>query len=152
SRAPSSPHRLPRRHPGWLLALPVALAILALVGCGDSARHNAGRQALEMSSRARGGDKDSAKDKDGHNTESYARIVENPFVRASATPLSTFSVDVDTASYSNVRRFLLQERSLPPVDAVRIEELINYFPYSYLPPKADHPVAFTLELGECPWN
>src|SRR5262249_2013113 len=87
-----------------------------------------------------------------HSTEAYARIVETPFLRADSNPRSTFSIDVDTASYSNVRRFLVQERRLPPADAVRVEELINYFPYDYLPAKADHPVAFTLELGACPWN
>jgi Ca-activated chloride channel family protein len=59
---------------------------------------------------------------------------------------------VDTASYSNVRRFLLEEKSLPPADAVRVEELVNYFPYTYAPPKGDAPVGFTLELGQCPWN
>src|SRR5262245_5318370 len=151
TRAPSSPHRL--------LALPAVLAItVAIVGCGDQARHmeKASRQAATVTFRERGADKDKDKDKDkdtgSHNTESYARITENAFARADRTPLSTFSIDVDTASYSNVRRFLMQERRLPPVDAVRVEELVNYFPYSYLPPKADHPVAFTLELGECPWN
>jgi Ca-activated chloride channel family protein len=87
-----------------------------------------------------------------HNTEAYAHIVENSFCRANKVPLSTFSVDVDTASYSNVRRFLLQEKQLPPADAVRIEELVNYFPYDYAAPRGDAPVGFTLELGPCPWN
>jgi Ca-activated chloride channel family protein len=84
-------------------------------------------------------------------TESYDRITDNSFLSAVREPLSTFSIDVDTASYSNVRRFLLTEGRLPPPDAVRIEELINYFPYSYPQPRGGHPVAFTLDIGECPW-
>ena len=67
--------------------------------------------------------------------ESYDRIVDNPYHHAASEPLSTFSIDVDTASYSNVRRFLSQN-TLPPKDAVRIEEMLNYFPYrdAALPP------------------
>ena len=87
-----------------------------------------------------------------HNTETYDHIVENTFLAADRNPLSTFSIDVDTASYSNVRRFLLSEGRLPPPDAVRIEELINYFPYRYPQPRGEHPVAFTLDIAECPWN
>jgi Ca-activated chloride channel family protein len=87
-----------------------------------------------------------------HNTEAYDLIVENAFLAADRNPLSTFSIDVDTASYSNVRRFLLDEGRLPPPDAVRIEELINYFPYRYPQPKAGQPVAFTLDIADCPWN
>ncbi|HTU92041.1 MAG TPA: VWA domain-containing protein [Gemmataceae bacterium] len=86
------------------------------------------------------------------NTEAYDHIVENAFLAADRNPLSTFSIDVDTASYSNVRRFLLSEDRLPPPDAVRIEELINYFPYRYPQPKDGHPVAFALDITECPWN
>ena len=87
-----------------------------------------------------------------HNTEAYDRIVDNPFQLVSQSPLSTFSSDVDTASYSNVRRFLLQEGKLPPKDAVRIEEMINYFTYDYPAPAGNHPVAITPELTACPWN
>src|SRR5262245_25811083 len=68
-----------------------------------------------------------------HNTEAYDRIYDNPFLAARDNPLSTFSIDVDTASYANVRRFLRDEH-LPPPDAVRIEELVNYFRYAYPPP------------------
>jgi hypothetical protein len=64
------------------------------------------------------------------NTEAYDRIYDNPFLQVTHNPLSTFSIDVDTASYANVRRFLNQGQ-LPPKDAVRIEELINYFTYDY---------------------
>jgi Ca-activated chloride channel family protein len=83
--------------------------------------------------------------------ESYARVDENPFRSVSAEPLSTFSVDVDTASYANVRRFL-SEGALPPVDAVRVEEMINYFRYSYAQPRDNTPFSVTTELTECPWN
>jgi Ca-activated chloride channel family protein len=93
-----------------------------------------------------------AKEDVEHNTEAYNHIVENAFLAVDRNPLSTFSIDVDTASYSNVRRFLLSEGRLPPPDAVRIEELINYFPYRYPQPKGGHPVAFTLDIAECPWN
>jgi len=86
------------------------------------------------------------------NTEAYERIDENPFRPVSAAPLSTFSVDVDRASYSNVRRFLNQG-TLPPKDAVRIEELVNYFPYGdATPARGDVPLRITTELAPAPWN
>lgn len=87
----------------------------------------------------------------GWNTESYAHISENAFRAAADAPLSTFSIDVDRASYSNVRRFLLEGR-LPPTDAVRIEEMVNYFSYEYPTPRGDHPIAVTTELGPSPWS
>ena len=87
----------------------------------------------------------------GSDAESYAEIVENPFLAASANPLSTFSIDVDAASYSNVRRFLREGR-LPPRDAVRIEEMVNYFTYDYPEPSGEHPFSVVAEVGECPWN
>jgi Ca-activated chloride channel homolog len=85
------------------------------------------------------------------NTEAYARADDNPFFRTKTAPLSTFSVDVDTASYANLRRFL-RERSLPPRDAVRIEELINYFHYDYPAPDKGEPFSITTEIGPSPWN
>ena len=84
------------------------------------------------------------------NTESYTAIDENRFLAAVAHPLSTFSIDVDAASYSNVRRFL-SEGSLPPKDAVRLEELVNYFPYGYADETGRHPFAVNTEVGPCPW-
>ncbi|HXT57294.1 MAG TPA: von Willebrand factor type A domain-containing protein [Pirellulales bacterium] len=89
-------------------------------------------------------------DGEGFNTEAYARIAENPFLEVRQNPLSTFSIDVDTASYANVRRFLNQG-SLPPKDAVRIEELVNYFKYHYAPPAGDAPFAVHAEVAGCPW-
>ena len=87
----------------------------------------------------------------GHNTEAYDRINDNPFMRVSAAPLSTFSVDVDTASYANARRFL-REGALPPQDAVRVEEMINYFHYDYPAPTGKNPFSVHTEVGPSPWN
>jgi len=85
------------------------------------------------------------------NTESYTPIVENGFRAVADHPLSTFSIDVDTGSYANVRRFLNQG-ALPPHDAVRIEELINYFHYDYPQPEGDDPFSADVEVADCPWN
>ncbi|MCA9707891.1 MAG: VWA domain-containing protein [Myxococcales bacterium] len=83
--------------------------------------------------------------------EDYDHIEENDFVAVADQPLSTFGVDVDTASYSNVRRFLSYGQ-LPPADAVRLEELVNYFEYDYAEPAGEHPFSVTAEIGPCPWN
>jgi Ca-activated chloride channel homolog len=83
--------------------------------------------------------------------ESYARTSENPFVRASQEPLATFSIDVDTASFANIRRFLNQNQ-MPPQDAVRIEELINYFTYDYPNPSGGRPIGVSMAVTTAPWN
>ena len=83
--------------------------------------------------------------------EQYLALVENRFAAVSDMPLSTFSIDVDTASYANARRFLSQNQ-LPPVNAIRIEEFINYFSYDYPAPKEDEPFSVNLEVAECPWQ
>jgi Ca-activated chloride channel family protein len=85
------------------------------------------------------------------NTEHYEGINENKFFDPIQEPLSTFSVDVDRASYTNIRRFI-NNGTLPPVDAVRIEEMINYFAYDYDEPKGDHSFAIHHEVATCPWN
>lgn len=85
------------------------------------------------------------------NTEEYSYIAENGYKRVADDPLSTFSVDVDTASYGNVRRMIRAGGSIP-ADAVRIEELINYFDYDYPQPKEGEPFAVTTEYADCPWN
>ena len=85
------------------------------------------------------------------NTEEYGHIVENPFLDARANPISTFSIDVDRASYANVRRFIA-EGHLPPVDAVRIEEMVNYFPYEYHEPSGEDPFSVTTEVAPAPWR
>jgi Ca-activated chloride channel family protein len=85
------------------------------------------------------------------NTESYASIKENGFQNPYKNPLSTFSIDVDAASYSNVRRFI-NNGGIPPKDAVRVEEMINYFDYEYQQPKGKDPVNIVTEIATAPWN
>jgi len=87
----------------------------------------------------------------GFNTEAYDRISDNQWHNAASSPLSTFSADVDTASYANVRRFLNLGQA-PPNDAVRIEELINYFSFNYPDPRDGRPFSVTTAIGDCPWN
>lgn len=83
--------------------------------------------------------------------ESYVAPPENPFKQVATEPLSTFSIDVDTASYANVRRFLNMGQR-PPAEAIRVEELINYFRYAYPAPEAGKPCSLTADLVVCPWN
>jgi Ca-activated chloride channel family protein len=83
--------------------------------------------------------------------EQYDRIIENAFLSPLQQPLSTFSIDVDTASYANMRRFLTSGR-LPPRNSVRIEELVNYFRYAYPQPKGNEPFSVNMEVAECPWR
>jgi len=85
------------------------------------------------------------------NTEEYDRIYENQYLLALANPLSTFSIDVDTAAYANVRRFIKMNQ-LPPKDAVRVEEMINYFRYDYPLPRGKHPFSIYTEISSSPWN
>lgn len=85
------------------------------------------------------------------DTATYDHVSENPFLQAATNPLSTFSIDVDTASYSNVRRFI-ESGALPPKDAVRVEEMINYFSYDYREPEGDKPFSIDLDATACPWN
>jgi Ca-activated chloride channel family protein len=86
-----------------------------------------------------------------HNTEDYKKITENDFKSATKEPLSTLSIDVDTASYSNARRFINQSK-LPPKDAVQIEEFVNYFKYDYPDATGIHPFSITTEVSSAPWN
>lgn len=86
-----------------------------------------------------------------YNTEEYRYISENGFKNVMEEPLSTFSVDVDTAAYSNVRRMIRAGQEIP-VDAVRIEEMINYFDYDYPEPEGEEPFSVTTEYSGCPWN
>jgi Ca-activated chloride channel family protein len=85
------------------------------------------------------------------NTESYSNITENGFHRVIDEPLSTFSIDVDATSYSNVRRYL-NNNKLPPAGAVRTEEMINYFKYQYPQPTGKDPFSINTEISDCPWN
>lgn len=88
---------------------------------------------------------------DNYNTEEYSYIAENGYKRVADEPLSTFSVDVDTAAYSNIRRMIHQGTPIP-ADAVRIEEMINYFDYDYPEPEGEDPFSVTTEYSVCPWN
>jgi Ca-activated chloride channel family protein len=113
----------------------------AVVGADDAEQWQSGA----------GVEPDLQRDRSDFNTEDYDRIVENEFLAVTENPLSTFSIDVDSASYANVRRFLnLGQR--PPPDAVRIEELINYFRYDYPEPTDGAPFAVHTEVAGCPWN
>jgi Ca-activated chloride channel family protein len=85
------------------------------------------------------------------NTEGYASVNENGYKNVKSDPLSTFSIDVDNASYSNIRRFI-NMGEIPPPDAVRVEEMINYFKYDYPEPAGEHPFSVSSELAVCPWN
>ncbi len=97
------------------------------------------------------GDEESWRYNDNFNTEEYGIQKENTFTTVRQNPLSTFSIDVDTASYSNIRR-MITSGQMPPKDAVRIEEMINYFTYDYPQPKGKEPFSITTETAVCPWN
>lgn len=86
------------------------------------------------------------------NTEEYNSITENSYMSVAANPLSTFSIDVDTASYTNLRRMINDGYDIIPENAVRIEEMINYFDYNYPAPKENEPFSVTTEMSDCPWN
>ena len=89
---------------------------------------------------------------DAAGTEQFAAFKENEFLEVTGNPLSTFGLDVDTASYTTMRRYLTDMKRLPPKDSVRIEEYVNYFSYDYAGPTGNVPVAVACELGACPWN
>jgi Ca-activated chloride channel family protein len=86
-----------------------------------------------------------------NRNEDYQELNDNHFKSPLTDPLSTFSADVDRAAYANIRRYL-NDQAMPPEDAVRIEEMINYFDYDYPEPKGDHPFSITTELADCPWD
>lgn len=88
----------------------------------------------------------------GMGGDKFDKIEENDFIAVADQPLSTFSIDVDTASYSKVRSYLTQFQQLPPRDSVRVEELVNYFTYDYQGPTDEHPFAANVEVASCPWN
>ena len=131
-------------------AMPAAPADIAMAAAPapGARRLAAERDARELEMQSVGGQR---KQQDAQAGERYARFDENRPRTPSEQPLSTFSIDVDTASYANVRRFLTSGR-LPPPDAVRIEEMVNYFRYDYPQPGGDRPFSVTLEAAECPWH
>ena len=105
----------------------------------------------EISNYSRAASKIYMSDQIYSSNEEYNHFSENRFKTATDEPLSTFSIDVDVASYSNMRRFVNQGQ-MPPKDAIRTEELINYFSYNYAKPTGNDPVRITTEIGVCPWN
>ncbi len=111
----------------------------------------ASRDALESFFEPLARDVEPVGPEDPSSTEAYDRIREAGFLRADLHPLSTFSIDVDRASYANVRRFI-EGGQLPPPDAVRIEELVNAFAYADPEPSDRHPLAVSIEAASCPWN
>ncbi|MBK8883084.1 MAG: von Willebrand factor type A domain-containing protein [Bacteroidales bacterium] len=106
--------------------------------------------AAPMTSRANSG-QSFQRYNNNFNTEGYAAVNENGYKNVKKNPLSTFSIDVDNASYSNIRRFI-NLGEMPPADAVRIEEMVNYFKYDYPEPAGEHPFSVSSELAVCPWN
>ena len=122
----------------------LCLAIVLCQACQDQSLQSTSNWGVEYPAKG-------AYAEEPMNTENYAAIVENQFTSPQDQPLSTFSIDVDYASYSNTRRFI-KNGSLPPVDAVRIEELVNYFPYHYAEPMAGQPFSVHTELSPCPWQ
>lgn len=127
---------------GWGLFVVLA-SCLAAMGCGKDKRGRVHHRKMDMAIALKGDAKDGG--------ETYKKILEHPFLPAGILPFSTFSVDVDTAAYSNVRRYL-NDGEKPPKDAVRIEELINYFTYDYPNPEGSHPLGLQVEMAACPWN
>ena len=107
--------------------------------------------SVTQNGRRKEGKRDRWQDNNQYNTEDYDKITENRFLTANENPLSTFSIDVDAASYSNVRRYL-QTGQLPPAGSVRIEEMINYFHYEYPQPVSSDPFSINTEMADCPWN
>jgi Ca-activated chloride channel homolog len=142
-------HRTKRKHSAVVSGSP-QYAYTAPVTTMDKALQ--GRvPGLQVTGDARHQRHDTWRYNNNFNTEGYDAITENRFLATSNTPLSTFSIDVDAAAYSNVRRFL-QNGQLPPAGAVRIEEMINYFRYEYPQPKDEDPFSINTEISDCPWN
>ncbi len=129
-------------------------ALMMLTACkkadGGEADAAADAASMEMVEIPEAVSKETTADAVQHNTEEYDRIVENDFKDATSNPLSTFSIDVDNASYSNVRR-IIESGNLPEKGAVRIEEFINYFDYNYPQPTGDLPFSVTTEVWNAPW-
>ena len=129
-------------------------ALNEMVVVGNGAKKDIASKSYSMavpSSVGYGGRHSFPRYNNNFNTEGYAAIGENGFKSVLNNPLSTFSIDVDNASYSNIRRFI-NSGILPPPDAVRIEEMINYFRYDYPDPEGVHPFSVYSELADCPWN
>ncbi len=135
----------------WSPTIEVAALTETVTVTGESPRGRRGRRSAAQIPTYRTGVDGAAWRGARTSREGYAPITENPFRRVAAEPLSTFSIDVDTASYANMRRFLTNG-NLPPADAVRIEEFVNYFRFDYREPPPGQPFSVSTELAACLWN
>lgn len=129
-----------------------AIAMLIFAGCKRAQDYNA--EACTDPNTIEASDdymNDEMANADLENTESYAEFIENPFESPKTAPLSTFSIDVDNASYTNIRRFINNGQAVPK-DAVRVEEMMNFFKYKYPQPQDSHPFSINTEYSESPWN
>ncbi|HEX6171209.1 MAG TPA: VWA domain-containing protein [Chitinophagaceae bacterium] len=122
--------------------------VLLFISCEDK---NASSESIVQLNREITNLKSNQESKKEFNTEDYDNIVENKFLAVTQNPLSTFSIDVDEAAYSNIRRYL-ENGTMPPAGAVRIEEMINYFDYEYARPQNEDPFIINTEIAACPWN
>ena len=131
----------------------VAIILLLAASCDHGLNnYNKESSSIPRPEQIASGDSEKAISKtEKNNTEDYDHIVDNPFLTAAQDPLSTFSIDVDPAAYSNIRRFI-NNGTMPPNGAVRIEEMVNYFDYHYTPPTNEDPFAVHTEIAACPWN
>lgn len=131
-----------------------ALAMLIFAGCKQASYNGEATvdsAAVEITASEDYSDNQFGNVAADENTESYAELIENPFESPKTAPLSTFSIDVDNASYTNIRRFINNGQEVPK-DAVRIEEMVNYFKYQYPQPEGQHPFSINTEYSESPWN
>lgn len=110
------------------------------------------KQATEFDAAAQTFGRDSKRGLKRAGGEQYESLSDQPFIEAFDQPLSTFAIDVDTGSYTNLRRYLTRNKQLPPIDAVRVEEMINYFDYDYSEPEGERPYALGVEVASCPWQ
>ena len=127
----------------------LAFLLVALCSCKKQSNQDEAIESIDITSVAP--EEEQAYDTSDSNTESYAELEENPFESPKTAPLSTFSIDVDNASYTNIRRFINEGQKVPK-NAVRVEEMMNFFKYKYPQPKGQDPFSITTEYSDCPWN
>jgi Ca-activated chloride channel family protein len=131
-----------------------AFLLVAFYSCKkheEAVSYDSAVESIQMNAPAMPDQKDEYYQSEDPNTESYAEVEENPFESPKKEPLSTFSIDVDNASYTNIRRFINGGEKVPK-DAVRIEEMMNFFKYNYPQPDGAHPFSINTEYSDCPWN
>ncbi len=135
-----------------LIAVVVAVSLCAFVGCGAGYKKPSGPFANQSGKKASKQTASMPKSPELQNPANFDKIIENRFQLTAFRPKSTFSIDVDTASYTLVRQEIMDSRSLPAKDSVRIEELINYFDYNYPNPTGEHPISVNTEVAQCFWD